>query len=94
MVETACYIPRKDVMNLLNGSAPLWTVEDAQIVVSALDLDKNGVVERDEFVDWVTKGLEKCQVEENIKKMVNNSEIGLKMASFILAMKAFVGDER
>jgi hypothetical protein len=93
LVETAGYIPKEDIQNFLGGTLMPWKAADAQVVVAALDADQNGVVERDEFVDWVVRGLEKCKEDEQVKLMVENSDMGRKMASFILAMRAFVGDE-
>ena len=70
-------------------------MKDAKMVVEALDDDKNGVVERNEFVDWVLRGLEKCGDDQQLQSLMNSpSEFGRKMGSFLLAMRSFVGDEK
>ena len=85
-------MPQKHIDTYLEGKKTRWNMKDAQTVVEALDDDKNGVVERNEFVDWVLRGLEKCGDDQQIQSlMTSQSEFGRKMGSFLLAMRSFVG---
>jgi Ca2+-binding EF-hand superfamily protein len=61
------------------------------LIVKSLDDDNNGAVDRGEFINWVMKGLEKVNSDPNeIHKLLNSNDIGRKMGSFILAIKAHV----
>jgi len=91
LIETRSYIPQDVLNSKLGGKLPHWTQEDAEVIVQTLDDDNNGVVEREEFISWVMRGLEKIENDpDSITIILNSNEMGRKMGSFILAMNAFV----
>ena len=91
LIETRSYIPQDVLNSKLGGKLPHWTQEDAEVIVQTLDDDNNGVVEREEFISWVMRGLEKIENDpDSITIILNSNEMGRKLGSFILAMNAFV----
>ena len=51
----------KAIMIPGNRSSKMKTKQVASVILQSLDKDKSGGVDREEFVQWVTKGMSLCQ---------------------------------
>lgn len=63
---------------------------DAQCVMEILDADGNGTLEAEEFVKWVTTGLQRSQQERN--EVAAMSQINRRMDNFLTSV-AIMADE-
>ena len=63
---------------------------DARCVMEILDADGNGTLEADEFVKWVTTGLQRSQEERN--ELAAMSQINRRMDNFLTSV-SIVADE-
>ena len=94
LVEMACYLPTAVVAEKLGGTPQSWDMDDAQIVLQSLDTDGNGTVERDEFIDWTTKGMSKFKNDPgSMDAIFDSGPIGQKMACFVWALNSYLGED-
>ena len=93
LVEMACYLPTETVVEKLGGTPHSWDMDDAQIVLQSLDTDGNGTVERDEFIDWTIKGMNKYKDDPgSMDAIFDSGAMGKKMACFVWALNNYLGE--
>ena len=61
------------------------SIKTAQKVLGMLDLNKNGVLEETEFMDWIEKG--RLMSEKAREKFKKKNAINAHMVSFLLAVE-------
>ena len=72
-------------------AAASFELGDAEKIVFALDTDKNGTLEEEEFSSWMIRGLEKSADE--FQAFMDSGPVQSKLATFLLAVKLFMVQE-
>ena len=71
----------------------IYTSADANILLSCLDEDGNGTIEREEFIDWVSVGLAKAKENPQVMEEVFNCDaFGAKRACFLWSLQGYLGE--
>ena len=78
---------------MLGGNPIVWTSADAVALIECLDDDNNGTVEREEFIDWVSKGLAKAKESpEVMERIFESGPFGVKRVCFLWSLQSYLGE--
>ena len=80
----------KKATGVSNAEDEAKVESDAQCVMEILDADGNGTLEAEEFVKWVTTGLQRSQEERN--EVAAMSQINRRMDNFLTSV-SIMADE-